>query len=115
MKKQRTQIITVVSLLALILLAIILFRLNPSYVGQNNTVSENNNSNDVEWVAVCNEIPAIMTGGSNNDSPEDKEERIKDAISTFAMIPTESCDDDLLRDASLLGKANKTEIAAYAA
>ncbi|MEY2640985.1 MAG: hypothetical protein RL150_378 [Candidatus Parcubacteria bacterium] len=59
-----------------------------------------------EWSAICNEIPAIITGGDAQDRNE-KEALMRDAIFTAAGIPKAFCNDALLRDASL-------QVAAYA-
>jgi hypothetical protein len=53
-----------------------------------------------EWSAVCNEIPAITTGGIN-DSRDVMEELMRDAILTAAGVDGRFAD-ELLPDASLL-------------
>ena len=55
---------------------------------------------DDEWVARCNEIPAISTSGFGDDM-EEIESLMKDAIFTAAGVEGEFADDELLKDVSI--------------
>lgn len=65
-------------------------QLNSFYNGETLTFSFENFPSG-EWIATCNEIPAIVTGGMNDDITS-KDSMIREAIVTAAGIPAEHGD-----------------------
>lgn len=53
------------------------------------------------WVAECENLKGIITGGSNpNPSADEINQELKDAIFTAFSIPPNLCKDDLIRASS---------------